>query len=1038
MSLSKFAVNKKITVLMVSILVIILGSVAFFSLGLDMMPDIDYPMISIITTYRGASSSDIEETITKPIEMVISSVKNVKKITSQSAENQSIVSVEFEWGTNIDASSQDIRDAVEQIIGFLPAGANRPTVMKFNVSDMPILMYGVTGLEDIIQLEKILEDDVATRLKQLKGVASVMSMSSEEREIQVVVDKMKLDQYNLSIDQISNIIRGQNQNIPGGSIDQRQNEFLIRTIGEYETLAEIENTPVTMTKTGKTIFIKDVAELKDGIMESKSHIRTNSKPTAMMMITKESGANTLTVTDAVKKELTAIKSELGLNIEFSQILDLGRPIRLVTSGAVSNLIVGGLLAICIMFLFLRNWRPTLAISLAIPISLIATFIPLYLAKYTLNLMTLGGLALGVGMLVDNAVVVIENIYRNMELGKNRIAAAEIGTTEVTMAITASTLTTVAVFFPMVFSKGIAGILVRGLALTVSFSLFASLFVALTIVPTFASVFFHKKSMQKTNGKSGFLRGFEKLKNKYLSLLNLSLRHRVITLIIVGIIFLASLSLIPVIGTEFMPKTESPSVILKIKTPVGTSLEETNMIAKYLEESFSEIEDIAKIMVLVGASEGRGGSSDVSPEGSNEAVVFLRLSDDDERKLPYDEILRSIREKLPDLQNVEFNFIDMASSMMGGSSTPIEIEIFGDDQNELKSIAANIENRISLIDEIQDVNNSVKEGKPEIHLKIDKEKSFQYGLTTGQIGSAIETATIGSVVGVFREKGEEIDIRVRLKEEQRNSLDDIKRLSIASPLGFSLPLNQIANEKLAEGHQQIIRERQTRKATITADIEGKDLGKKVAEVKGEISDIISNLPSGYYIEFGGTYKDMNESFRDLIYALILAIILVYAIMASQFESLTQPFVVMFTLPLAFIGVILMFLITNTTLSVASFVGIIMLAGIVVNNGIVLIDHTNQLRKSGIEKHKALIQAGGDRMRPVFITSLTTIAGMLPMAISQSRGSELKSPMALTVIGGLITATFFTLVIIPVIYSIVDHISYKTGKKMGGKIIEKIDE
>jgi HAE1 family hydrophobic/amphiphilic exporter-1 len=488
----------------------------------------------------------------------------------------------------------------------------------------------------------------------------------------------------------------------------------------------------------------------------------------------------------------------------------------------------------------------------------------------------------------------------------------------------------------------------------------------------------------------------------------------------------------------MPKTESPSVILKIKTPVGTSLEETNMIAKYLEESFSEIEDIAKIMVLVGASEGRGGSSDVSPEGSNEAVVFLRLSDDDERKLPYDEILRSIREKLPDLQNVEFNFIDMASSMMGGSSTPIEIEIFGDDQNELKSIAANIENRISLIDEIQDVNNSVKEGKPEIHLKIDKEKSFQYGLTTGQIGSAIETATIGSVVGVFREKGEEIDIRVRLKEEQRNSLDDIKRLSIASPLGFSLPLNQIANEKLAEGHQQIIRERQTRKATITADIEGKDLGKKVAEVKGEISDIISNLPSGYYIEFGGTYKDMNESFRDLIYALILAIILVYAIMASQFESLTQPFVVMFTLPLAFIGVILMFLITNTTLSVASFVGIIMLAGIVVNNGIVLIDHTNQLRKSGIEKHKALIQAGGDRMRPVFITSLTTIAGMLPMAISQSRGSELKSPMALTVIGGLITATFFTLVIIPVIYSIVDHISYKTGKKMGGKIIEKIDE
>ena len=1037
MNIAKFSVNRKITVLMLSILIIILGSVVFFSLGLDMMPDIDFPMVSIMTSYRGASSSDIEETITKPIEMVIAGVKNVKKVNSVSSEGRSVISVEFEWGTDLDASGQDIRDAVEQVLGFLPADADRPMVMKFNFSSMPILMYGVTGGESTYELRRILEDDVETRLKHIKGVASVFSMGGDEREIQVIVDKMKLDTYNLSIDQIANMIRGQNKNIPAGKIDERQNEFLLRTIGEYETLKDIENTPVTVTKTGKTIFIKDVAEVKDGFEEDRSYIRTNREPTAMMMITKESGANTLKVTDRIKKEIEILREDIDKDIEFAQIFDMGRPIRMITSGAVSNIIVGGLLAICIMFFFLRNWRPTLAISIAIPISLIATFIPIYLAKYTLNLMTLGGLALGVGMLVDNAVVVIENIYRQMELGKNRIAAAEIGASEVAMAITASTLTTIAVFFPMVFSKGIAGMLVRGLALTVSFSLFASLFVALTIVPTFASVFFHKKSMQKTNGKSGFLKGFENLKSKYLNLLGWSLRHRVKTLIFVGIIFLLSLGLIPIIGTEFMPKTDSPSIILKVKAPVGTSLDETNTIAKYIEDSVSEIKDVKYMMAIVGTSRG-GGSSESTPEGSNEATVFIRLLDKEDREQTYDEILDNIRERLPDLKDVEFNFIDMRSGMMGGSSTPIEIKIFGDDLKELKSLASKIENRISTIDGILDVDNSVKEGKPEIHLKIDKEKSFQYGLTTGQVGNAIKTATIGSVVGVFREKGEETDIRVRLNEEQRNSLEDIKHLNIASPMGFSLPLNQIANEEFSEGYIKIIREKQTRKATVTADIKGKDLGKKVAEVKKEISDITSNLPSGYFIEFGGTYKDMKDSFRDLIYALILAIILVYIIMASQFESVSQPFVVMFTIPLALIGVILIFLITNTTLSIASFVGIIMLAGIVVNNGIVLIDHVNQLRKAGIEKHKALVQAGGDRMRPVLITALTTIGGMLPMAISKSQGAALKSPMALTVIGGLITATFFTLVVIPVIYSIVDHISYKTSKKMEGKIIEKIDE
>ena len=1015
MKLAEFSVNRRITILMMTVLIVILGSFAFSKLGLEMFPDMNYPVISIVTLYEGASSLDVEESVTEIIEQSIATVKNIKTLSSESLEGASLVMVEFTWGTNLDFAAQDLRDAIDQISDYLPEDVSRPLVMKFNLSQMPILMYGVAGGNDTAELRKILEDEVASKLKHLKGVASVMIYGGDEEEKQIVVDKMKLEKYNIAIDDLVTLVALGNMNQSAGHIQNRKNEYLLRTKAEYESLKEIADIPIKVTSSGNVIYLKDVAEVKNGLKEKRYVVRTNKKNTAMFMVSKESGANTLTVSDLVKEEIE--KMGPSLELQFFEIMDMGLPIENTTNGAVENLIIGGLLAIAIMFLFLRNWRPTLAISIAIPISVIATFIPIYLADFSLNIMTLGGLALGVGMLVDNSIVVIENIYRHLEMGKTKIQAAKTGATEVAMAITASTLTTIAVFFPMLFGEGITGILVRGLALTVAFSLFASLFVSLTIVPAIASALFKKNREKKQSERNESF--FGGVKENYKKLLGWILNHKTVTIAAVIIIFIGSLAMIPKIGFEFLPEEDSPMMLLNLKMPVGTPLEETDLVINQVEDIALSIEGVNNITILIGAmTDAQAMADPTNPQDVNEAQLYLRLKDSKNRDLTNEEIKNIIRTQLPDIKGAQFTFMTQQEMMGGSVSNPIELKLFGKDLSQLKKVSKEIEMVMKRTEHVVDVDNSMKEGKPEIHIILDKNQAFQYGFTSAQIASAIKTASIGTVAGIYREGGEEIDIRIRLQESDRNSLEDILHLNITSPLGFTIPLNQIAHLDYSEGPKKISREKQSRKVTITAGVSGtQDIGGTVKKIQSSLEDLEKNLPAGYHIEYGGSYEDMNEAFVTLALALALAIILVYAVMASQFESLVQPFVVMFTMPLALIGVLFILGLTGTTLSVASFVGIIILSGIVVNNGIVLIDHMNQLRTEGISKTKAIIQAGADRIRPVLITASTTILGMLPMAISQGDGAEMKAPMALTVIGGLITATFLTLIVIPVIYSIV---------------------
>ncbi len=568
MKLPEFSVNRRITVLMLTILILILGGISFSKLGLEMFPDMDYPVISIITTYDGASSQDVEETVTKPIETAIATVKNIKNLKSESMENSSLIMVEFNWGTNLDFAAQDLRDMIDQIADYLPEDVSRPLVMKFSLAQMPILMYGVTGGEDTYQLRKTLEDEVATKVKQLSGVASVMVMGGDELEKQIIVDKAKLEQYNIAIDQIVQIVAAGNINMSAGYVQKRKNDFLLRTVAQYKSIKEIQDLPIKMTDEGNTIYLKDIAQVEDGYKEKRYHIRTNRKPTAMMMISKESGANTITVANVVKEELAKIQDEFKVDMQFNDIMDMSLPISRVTSGAMSNLFIGGILAIMIMFLFLRNWRPTLAISLAIPISVVATMVSIYLANFSLNIMTLGGLALGVGMLVDNSIVVIENIYRHIELGKKKVQAAKVGASEVAMAITASTLTTIAVFFPMIFSEGMTGVLVRGLALTVAFSLAASLFVSLTIVPAIASAIFRKKTARPEQDRSEQM--FEGIKRRYIKLLNWALDHKGKTIIIVVALLIVSL-LIPIFSFSIQLRSNFPLMKIAVSESYQVTL-----------------------------------------------------------------------------------------------------------------------------------------------------------------------------------------------------------------------------------------------------------------------------------------------------------------------------------------------------------------------------------------------------------------------------------------------------------------------------------
>lgn len=1025
MKLPEFAVSKKVTATMMAMILVVIGMISFSRLGLDFFPDLEFPTVSVVTTYQGASSEDIENTLTKPLEQVVSSVNRVKKVGSMTSEGVSAIMVEFEWGTNLDFAAQDIRDQIGLYKQFLPEEAADPLVFKFNLGQMPIIFYGITANMPIRELKKLIEDEIVPRLERLDGVAAAQVWATDEREILVAVDKSALEVMGLSLDQVLAALAAENINLPAGSLVERHSDILVRTLGEFKSLDDIRRTAVGATPLGIPITVGDIADVRDTLKETRSEGRIQRQKGVYLIINKRSGANTAIAGRSVKKELNKIRTTLPADVEFHVAMDQSEMIQSVTRGTTQNALLGGIFAIGLIFLFLRNWRPTLIVALAIPLSVITTFIAFYLAGYTLNLLTLGGLALGVGMLVDNAIVVIENIFRHIEEGKGADAAASGGASEVGMAITASTLTTIAVFFPMVFASGITGKMTQGLALAVAFSLISSLFVALTLVPLFSSILFGSRYGTKIMGRGRETGRFVRFRDTYRRLLETVLRRRRLVLWGTLAVFVLSLALIPFMGTEFMPESDRDMILMKVKMPVGTSLEETDRVVAMIENRLVLEPHVKIVAAQVGSQAEQDASDAASPmtnSGTHEAILWVGLDPQDERDVTDREILESIRADLPKLRDVKYESIDISQSF-SGTTSPVEIKIFGRDLDMLKEVADDVTARIRDVEGLRDLTHTLAEGKPEYHIRVDREKAYRMGLSVFQISAAVQTATQGRVATRYRDGSEEVDVRVRLQERFRNSMDELRTLPLLNPAGRMVLLDQVAEIESGEGPIQITRDNQARRVSVMANIVGRDLGSVVGEIKKRLGPMERRLPPGYFIEYAGAYEQMQEAFVIMIGAFALAALLVYMVMASQFESLRHPFIIMFTIPLSLVGVVLGLLLAGRAISLPVLIGFIVLSGIAVNNGIVMIDYINQLIRRGMKAREAILQGAATRLRPVLLTALTTILGMLPMALSTSAGSEFRAPMAITVVGGLMATTFLTLFIIPGVYSLVNRVKFK---------------
>ena len=1015
MNLSKLSVNRPVTIMMLTLIVIILGGVSLSKLSIDLLPNIEVPVAVVTASYEGVGPQEIESMITKPLEEAVATVGNIDRISSISSEGNSVVVAEFNYGTDMDFATLEMREKVDLIKGFLPEEASDPMVMRIDPNMMPIVQIAIYNSGDLAHVQSFAEDVLKPRLERIDGVASVDISGGYKNRVEIKIDQQKLDGYGITVSYIAQIIGAENLNLPGGQVKKGIQELNIRTLGEFESIDDIKMLPITLPN-GGVVYLGDIAEVQLVKEDLKTISRVNGNNSINISVQKQSGKNTVKVANEVRKELDKIKEEYP-TVHIDIVLDQSDFIELSIQNVINSAILGAILAILILFIFLRNIRTTLVIGVSIPISIIATFILLYFNDITLNLMTLGGLALGVGMLVDNSIVVLENIYRFREQGFNRIEAAIKGASEVSMAVMASTLTTIAVFFPIVFVEGITSTIFKELAITVTLSLVASLVVALTLVPMLSS-----KLLVVDEGKkklrlfrfinSGFDRIFNSIDLRYRKILNWALDHRKSTVIIALAVFVVSMASIFSLGAEFLPAMDQGQFMVNVSLPVGSELHSTNEVLTEIEEKLKEIDEIQSVFTTVGSGGMMGGSS-------NSGSVTGILKPLDQRTVSTDHVVKQVRKLVKDIPGAEINVEALSNSMMGFGGSPITVEIKGDDLKTLEEISEDFKKIIGEVEGATEVKTSLSEGIPEVQIRINREKASQYGITSGQIASAVRGLVSGTVATRYKFEGDEIDVVIKGDDILRESISNLETVPIDTPYGVSVPLSQVAEIIVEKGPITINREGQSRVVSVTGQIVDRDLASITRDIEAKLSKY--NMPQGYSYEFGGQNELLNEAFTDLVLALILAVILVYMVMASQFESLLHPFIIMFSVPLAFSGGALALFLTGIPLSVPAIIGFIILAGIVVNNAIVLVDYINTRRSEGEERREAVVNAGPIRLRPILMTTLTTVLGLVPLALGLGEGAEMEQPLAIAVIGGLSLSTVLTLVLIPVLYTIFDDIA-----------------
>jgi HAE1 family hydrophobic/amphiphilic exporter-1 len=1043
MSIAQFAVSRPVAVVMRIAALVLLGAICLTRLPVDLLPKVSVPTVAVITSWPNVAPEEIEAQVTRPVEEAVSSATNLYQVSSSTTEGTSSVRVQFQWGTDIGQAAEEVLQLVQRASRSFPSDPTlaTPLVFKFDPSQLPILVFGVSGESDPVKLRTLLDNQITPMIESANGVASAVATGGQQRAIIIDVDPDRLRAHDLSLADVMRRITQENVNLPAGIAKQGDTEYTIRSLGWFTSTDEVARIPIG-SFSGRLVALGDIASVRDSHPETRLYTRLNGSPSAGIIVSKQSGANTVDTASGVFEKLDRIK-KLYPNLKFGIAYDQSRFISNSVNDVKLNALIGAVLAVLILLFFLRNVRSTLVVALSIPTSIISTFALLYLCGFTLNTMSLGGLALATGLIVDDAVVVLENILRHIERDRKTSTDAAIeGTNEIMSAVFASTWTVMVVFLPLLLIKGQAGQMFTQFALVVIFALAVSLLDATTVVPMLATRLIHgeahRESLQDGDhqGLVGrtflrFGRWFSALDAAYRRGLAWAIHHRMLTLCGALGITAASLLLFPQIGTELMPATDSGDFTISIKMPPGTALAKTDETMRQVERMVTANPNVETAFSAAGSSLSiRGTSTALIPyQGS----VTFKLQDN--RRQSTSQVIGDLRKQLSRLPGAEprLTQFDLVTNLMTGGNQNVEVDIFGDDLTTLSAIGRDVRNRAGDVAGLENLDVNWQEAMPEIQWRVDRQKALQLGITFSDIANTINTATNGSLAGYYQEKGFQYRIIVQMPEVTRKTVAELQGLAIdpSTPDGASRPvlLAQVAEPIYAMGPSQITRQDRQRFIAVTGTPQGRAAGDIQADLQRIMAKV--KLPSGFYWDWGTDQKRRAEEFGGMGLAVVLAICLIYMLLASQFESFVHPLVVLTSVPLSITGVMLALFLTGRSFGLTAFIGLLMLVGIVVKNGILLVDYTNVLRRRGLPREEAVLTAGPTRLRPILMTASAAILGMLPLALALGRGSEVQAPMATAVIGGLATSTFLTLFVVPTVYTVFDDIALRLHKRGVGR-------
>lgn len=1004
---------------MIFVAIAIVGVYSYINLPIDFYPEMEIPAVSVITAYPGANAADVEINVTKVIEDALSSVPDLKEISSTSQDNMSVVSIEYEWETDLSNATNDVRDYLDRVSDDLPEDSDKPLIVKFNTSMMPILMYVITADESYMGLEKMIDERVINPLNRINGIGSISMVGGPKRVVYVESDPQKLESYNLTIEQIGSAIQMENLNLPAGSVKMGREDYQMRIEGEFTESSQLRDV-VVGNHNGRVVFLKDVASVRDTIKDLTLDQRLNGSQAMGFFVTKQSGANTVEIANQVKKQLAEIQKDLPKDIVFNEVMDTSDYIQKSIDGLSESLMYAFLFVILVILFFLGRWRATFIIVLTIPVSLIAAFIYLYFTGSSLNVISLSSLTIAIGMVVDDAIVVLENITNHIERGSSPREAAVYATNEVWLSVIVTTLVILAVFLPLTMVGGQMGVMFKELGFIVSITVIISTIAAISLTPMLSSRLLRLREKDLDKSKKGWYEKYiitllDKVDAFYEKVLRWCLLHKKTVIATAIGIFAASLFLLQFIGFGFMPESDQGSVSATVELQRGTRTEVANEVAARLEERVSsQFPEELKFISSTTGSDDQGGVGSLFNERSTNIINFtFRLVDKEFREKSSFEIAEEIRGIIAEEVEVITYSVSTANNM-GAGENKVDIEIFGHDFDATNSLAQEIKKKVSTINGARDITIDRKEDKAELQIVFDREKLAKLGLNSATVSSYVRNRVTGLTAGQFREDGDEYDIIVRFADGYRNSINDIENITFTTPKGVQVKLKEVGAVKEFWSPPNIAHKRKERIVTVSVTPVGVALGTMAEEINAQLKTL--DIPQDIIINVGGSYEDQQESTQDLMMLMAMALILVYIVMASQFESFAKPFVIMLSALFGFSGVFLALFITGTEMNMIAMLGAILLIGIVVKNGIVLVDFINLMRDRDMELNEAIAISGKSRLRPVLMTAATTILGMLPMAISTSDGSEIWQPLGIAVIGGLTVSTIVTLVIVPVMYAV----------------------